>query len=162
MNMDYKKEVNNLLRELGRVLDLSSLELDTNNHCLILFDDKIVLNLELQEEEGTLIVYSYISVVPFAGKELILEILLEANFFWKISHGATFAIDKQTQTLILEQKFPLPLEKPESFQDELGVFVDVVEAWMKRIDDICTEAEMLLEENLKVEKTEKKYGSWKY
>jgi hypothetical protein len=162
MNMDYKKEVNDLLGELGKVLDLSSLELDVNNHCLILFDDKIVLNLELQEEEGALIIYSYISVVPFAGKELILEILLEANFFWKISHGATFSIDKQTQTLVLQQKFLLPLTRPESFQDELGIFVDVVEAWMKRIDDICTEAEMLLEENLKVEKTEKKYGSWKY
>ncbi|MDR1906855.1 MAG: type III secretion system chaperone [Puniceicoccales bacterium] len=162
MGMDYKKEVNDLLKELGKVLDLSSLVLDMNNHCLILFDDKIVLNLELQEEMGALIVYSYISIVPFAGKELILEILLEANFFWKISHGATFAIDKQTQTLVLQKKFPLPLAKPESFQDELGVFVDVVEAWMKRIDNICSEAEMLLEEDLKTEKTEKKYGSWKY
>ncbi|MDR2812718.1 MAG: type III secretion system chaperone [Puniceicoccales bacterium] len=160
--MDYKKEVNSLLKELGKVLDLSSLELDINNHCLILFDDKIVLNLELQEERGALIVYSYISVVPFTGKELVLEILLEANFFWKASHGATFAIDKQTQTLILQQRFLLPIAKSENFQDELGIFVDVVEAWMKRIDDICSEAEILLEENLKTEKTEKKYGSWKY
>ncbi|MDR0678362.1 MAG: type III secretion system chaperone [Holosporaceae bacterium] len=159
--MDYKKEANNLLKELGKVLDLSSLFLDENNHCLILFDDKIVLNLELDETTGMLIVYSYVSVIPFAGKDLILEILLEANFFWKISHGATFAIDKQTQTLVLQQKFTLPLEKPESFQDELGIFVDVVEAWMKRIDDICNESEMLLEEDLKMKKTEKKYGSWK-
>jgi hypothetical protein len=162
MNMDYREEVNVLLGELGKALDLSSLKLDANNHCLILFDDKIVLNLELQEEEGALIVYSYISIVPFAGKELILEILLEANFFWKISHGATFAIDKQTQTLVLEQKFPIPLIKMENFQDELGLFVDVAEAWMKRIDDICNEAEMNLEENLKTDKTDKKYGSWKY
>ncbi|MDR0418461.1 MAG: type III secretion system chaperone [Puniceicoccales bacterium] len=160
--MDYKKEVNNLLIGLGKVLDLSSLALDENNHCLILFDDKIVLNLELNEATGALIVYSYISIVPFAGKELILEFLLEANFFWKISHGATFAIDKQTQTLVLQQSFFVPLIQSDSFQDELGIFVDVVEAWMKRIDDICNEAEMLLEEDLRTKKTEKKYGSWKY
>jgi hypothetical protein len=161
MNMDYKNEVNNLLKELGEALDLSSLTLDANNHCLILFDDKIVINLELQEEMGALVVYSYISVVPFIKKELIFEFLLEANFFWKISYGATFAIDKQTQTLVLQQKFPIPLANPKNFQNELGVFVDVAEAWMKRIDDVCNEAETLLEEDLKTKKTEKKYGSWK-
>ncbi|MDR2200527.1 MAG: type III secretion system chaperone [Puniceicoccales bacterium] len=160
--MDYKNEVNNLLQELGKILDLSSLTLDSNNHCLILFDDKIVINLELEEEEGAFIVYSYISVVPFSGKELILEILLEANFFWKISHGATFAIDKQTQTLVLQQKFALPLPHAHHFEDDLATFVDVVDAWMKRIDEICTETEILMEKDLKSLPTEKQYGSWKY
>jgi hypothetical protein len=159
--MDCVKEVNHLLQRLGKVLDLSALALDANNHCLILFDDKIVLNLEVCEEDETLVIYSYISVVPFAGKELVLEILLEANFFWKISNGATFAIDKQTQTLVLQQKFPIPLPNPNSFEDNLAVFVDVVEAWMKRIDDICTEAEALSEDDLKVDLSEKHYGSWK-
>ena len=162
--MDYKSEVNRLLKQLGKVLNLSSLELDVNNHCLILFDDKIVINLELDEEKGELIVFAYISVVPFAAKEMILEILLEANYFWKVSHGSTFAIDKQTQTLVLEQKFPLPLAQSENFEDTLGIFVDVVETWMKRIDEICTEAESLLEEDIeKARKAEEKeYGSWKY
>ncbi|MDR2807146.1 MAG: type III secretion system chaperone [Puniceicoccales bacterium] len=159
--MDYKNEVNHLLQELAKVLDLSSLTLDSNNHCLILFDDKIVLNLELNEEEGALIVYSYISVVPFMGKELVLEVLLEANFFWKVSNGATFAIDKQTQTLVLQKKFLLPLADSNAFEDDLAVFVDVVDAWMKRIDEICTEAEMLSDEDLKTIPTKKKYGSWK-
>jgi hypothetical protein len=95
--------------------------LDENKHCFILFDEKIVLNLELDETTGMLIVYSYVSVIHFAGKELIFEILLEANFFWKISHGATFAIDKQIQTLVSQQNCILPLKKPESFQDELGL-----------------------------------------
>jgi hypothetical protein len=159
--MDYKEEVNCLLQKLGKVLDLSSLALDSNNHCLILFDDKIVLNLELSEEDQALIVYSYIGIVPFSGKELVLEILLEANFFWKTSNGATFAIDKQTQTLVLQQKFPLPLQHFESFEDNLAVFVDVAEAWIERIDEICTEAEMLIEEDLKKTAPEKEYGSWK-
>ncbi|MDR1173729.1 MAG: type III secretion system chaperone [Puniceicoccales bacterium] len=108
--MDYKDEVNRLLQKLAKVLDLSSLTLDINNRCLILFDDKIVLNLELSETDGILFIYSYIGVVPFVSKELILEILLEANFFWKISNGSTFAIDKQTRTLVLPQRFPLPLQ----------------------------------------------------
>lgn len=159
--MGYKEEVSLLLKRLGKVLDLSSLSLDANNHCLILFDDKIVLNLELSETEEALIIYSYISVVPFSGKELVLEILLEANYFWKISNGATFAIDKQTQTLVLQQKFSLPLSHPDSFEDALAIFVDVVEAWIKRIDEICTEAELFTEEDLKATSSEKQYGSWK-
>jgi hypothetical protein len=78
--MDYKNEVNQLFQDFAKVLDLSKLELDSNNHCLILFDGKIVLNLELNDEVGALIVYSYLSIVSFAAKELILEILLESNF----------------------------------------------------------------------------------
>ena len=48
--MEYKTEVDLLLKYIGKVLDLSKLELDANNHCLILFDDKIVVNLELDED----------------------------------------------------------------------------------------------------------------
>jgi hypothetical protein len=158
--MDYKDEVNRLLQKLAKVLDLSSLTLDINNRCLILFDDKIVLNLEFSETEGTLFIYSYIGIVPFVSKELILEILLEANFFWKTSNGSTFAIDKQTRTLVLQQGFPLPLQNSDHFEDDLAVFVDVVEAWMKRIDEICTESETLIEEEIK-RSSEKEYGSWK-
>jgi hypothetical protein len=66
--VDYKNEMNQLLQDLAKVLDLSSLTLDINNHCLILFDDKIVLILELNEEEEVLIIYLYISVVPFVTK----------------------------------------------------------------------------------------------
>jgi hypothetical protein len=160
--MDYKGEVNRLLSELAKVLNLSSLALDTNNHCLILFDDKIVLNLELDEQEGALIIYSYVSVVPFVAKELILEILLEANFFWKVSNGATFSIDKQTQTLILQKKIFLPLRESGRFEDDLALFMDVVDAWMKRIDEICTEAEVLADKDLETASAPKQYGSWKH
>lgn len=158
---ENQTEVNGLLKQLGKILDLP-LELDANNRCLILLDEKIVLNLELDEERHELIVYAYISVVPFAAKELVLGILLEANFFWRISNGSTFALDKQTQTLVLQRKFELPLREVENFEDDIAVFVDVAEAWMKRIDDICSEAELLLEEDSKTKTEEKEYGSWKY
>jgi flagellar capping protein FliD len=75
-----------------------------------------------------------------------------------MSNGTTFAIDKQTQTIVLQQKFMLSLPTSDHFEDNLSVFVD---AWNKRIDEICSETEMLVDEDIKITSKEKQYGSWK-
>ena len=163
-----KQKINDILSSLAKVLDLSSLTLDKNNKCLILFDDKIVINLELVEVDKALYLYSYLGLVPFHAKETILELLLESNFFWKESFGSTFAIDAQTQTLVLEQKFDVLLLHIEEFEDILSTFVDTVEFWMKRIHEIETEAGLLLQHDGDGKISKKliddeldKYGSWK-
>ena len=40
-----KEKVNELLRHIGEGLSLPDLCLDENNHCILLFDEKIVLNI---------------------------------------------------------------------------------------------------------------------
>ena len=74
-------------------MGLPGLSLDENNHCVLLFDDKVVLNMELNEEKELLIIYSYLGEVPFEGRENIFESLLESNLFWKDTQGATIGID---------------------------------------------------------------------
>ena len=162
--VDMRGEVEAILKKLAQVLDISSLSLDANNKCLILFDDKIVLNIEFSEEEGVLFIYSFLGLVPFFSKERILEHLLEANFFWKGSNGSTFAIDKQSRTLILEKKFNVEGLDYNFFEDSLTIFVDTVEYWTKTIHDIETEAENLLSNDDSLsssDSSEKNYGSWK-
>lgn len=167
-----RQKVNDILSRLSTVLELSDLVLDKNNKCLILFDDKIVINLELTPVDNDLYLYSYLGLVPFFAKENILELLLESNFFWKESFGSTFAIDGQTQTLVLEKKINLDLLKESEFEDILASFVDSVDFWMKRIFEIETEAEMLTNEDKAAIKNKldkdlssedlDSYGSWKY
>ena len=167
-----QEKVNGILSQLAKTLELSDLTLDKNNKCLILFDDKIVINLELTPVDNDLYLYSYLGLVPFFAKESILELLLESNFFWKESFGSTFAIDAQTQTLVLERKINLETFKDTEFEDTLASFVDTVEFWMKRILELETEAELLtngdkdttpktLESEFASEDFDT-YGSWKY
>lgn len=144
--MDLKKEVNSLLNKLGASLGLDGLSLDENNHCILLFDDKVILNLELDEVNELLVVYSYIGEVPFEGRENIFEALLESNFFWRNTQGATLGIDKHTQTVVLAYPMELPLKNKNIFEERLAVFVDVTEQWIDRLEGMSREAEALANE----------------
>lgn len=144
--MDLKEEVNGLLERLGASLGLQDLSLDENNHCILLFDDKVILNLELDEDNELLVVYSYLGEVPFEGRENIFETLLESNFFWRNTQGATLGIDKHTQTVVLAYPMELPLKNRDIFEERLAVFVDITEQWIDRLGAMSQEAEALANE----------------
>lgn len=144
--MDLKKEVNSLLEKLGASLGLQDLSLDENNHCILLFDDKVILNMELDENNELLVVYSYLGEVPFEGRENIFETLLESNFFWRNTQGATLGIDKHTQTVVLAYPMELPLKNKDIFEERLAVFVDVTEQWINKLEHLSQEAEALANE----------------
>jgi hypothetical protein len=141
MNMDLRDEVNRILARLAKSLHLNELSLDNNQHCMLMFDDKIVLNLELDEKYEHLISYAYLGEVPLVGRENIFEKLLEPNFFWNGTNGMTIGIDKQSQTVILMMRFQLPLKNPDAFEENLADFVDTTESWMHKLCTMIQEAE---------------------
>jgi hypothetical protein len=144
--MDLETYVNDLLQAIGQSLDLPGLALDGNGHCVLLFDDKVVLNMEFDREKELLIIYSYIGEVPYEGREIIFETLLESNLFWKDTQGATIGIDKQTQTVVLAFPMELPLKKKENFEERLALFVDITESWINKLEKMSTEAESIANE----------------
>lgn len=144
--MDLHAYVNDLLEAIGVSLELPGLSLDENDHCVLLFDDKVVLNIELNEEKELLIIYSYLGEVPFAGREIIFETLLESNLFWKDTQGATIGIDKQTQTVVLAFPMELPLKRKEIFEERLALFVEVTESWIKKLEKLSIDAELIANE----------------
>ncbi|MDR0428600.1 MAG: type III secretion system chaperone [Puniceicoccales bacterium] len=139
--MDLRNEVDGILARLARSLHLDELSLDSNLHCMLMFDDKIILNLELDEKHEHLIAYSYVGEVPLVGRENIFEKLLEPNFFWNGTNGMTIGIDKQSQTVVLMMRFQLPLKNPENFEESLADFVDTTEFWMHKLSAMTQEAE---------------------
>ncbi|MDR3317122.1 MAG: type III secretion system chaperone [Puniceicoccales bacterium] len=139
--MDLRAEVNQILARLAKSLRLEDLSLDNNRHCMLMFDDKIVLNLELDEKYGQLLVYAYLGEVPLVGRENIFERLLETNFFWNGSNGLTIAIDKQSQTIVIMTRFQLPLQNAMAFEENLADFVDTTEFWMHKFATMVQEAE---------------------
>lgn len=139
--MDLRAEANQILARLAKSLHLSELSLDNNLHCMLMFDDKIVLNLELDEKHRHLIAYAYLGEVPLVGRENIFERLLETNFFWNGTNGMTIGIDKQSQTVVIMTRFALPLQEAELFEEHLADFVDVTELWMHKLSTMAQEAE---------------------
>ena len=60
--------------------------------------------------------------------------------FWNETEGSTLGLDKQSQSLVLARAFELPLTNLTAFEDRLGVFVEVVEKWMARIERFVKES----------------------
>jgi hypothetical protein len=140
-----KEDVNSLLRHIGEGLNLPDLCLDENNHCILLFDEKIVLNIDLDEEGSKLVIFAYIGEIPLDCREIIFEKALEGNFFWNETDGGTLGIDKQSQSLVLAKAFDLPLSNVELFEDQLASFVEIVEKWINRIETFVKEVEERME-----------------
>jgi hypothetical protein len=143
MNTNLRGEVNAILARLAKSLHLEELSLDNNQHCMLMFDDKIVLNLELDEKYEHLIAYAYVGEVPLVGRENIFEKLLEPNFFWNGTNGMTIGIDKQSQTVVLMMRFQLPLKNSDTFEENLADFVDMTEFWIHKLSTMVQEAEEL-------------------
>lgn len=143
-----KDHVNELLNHIGEGLSLPELSLDDNNHCILLFDEKIVLNIDFDEEGNKLVIYAYIGEIPLECREAIFEKALEGNFFWNETDGGTLGIDKQSQSLVLAKAFALPLENFNQFEDQLATFVEVVEKWINRIELFLRDAEERLMDSL--------------
>lgn len=137
---ELKAHVNEVLKRIGDGQGLSDLCLDENNHCMLLFDEKIVLNMDLDEAGKLLVIYAYIGEVPLECRDAVYQKALEGNFFWKETEGSTLGLDKQSQSLVLARAFELPLTNLTAFEDRLGVFVEVVEKWMARIERFVKES----------------------
>lgn len=129
-----KEHVNELLKHIGDGLNLPNLCLDDNNHCILLFDEKIVLNMDFDQEGNKLVIYAYIGEIPLECREIIFEKALEGNFFWNETDGGTLGVDKQSQSLVLAKSYTLPIEKFNDFEDQLASFVEIVEKWIVRIE----------------------------
>ena len=129
-----KEHVNELLKHIGDGLNLPNLCLDDNNHCILLFDEKIVLNMDFDQEDNKLVIYAYIGEIPLECRELVFEKALEGNFFWNETDGGTLGVDKQSQSLVLAKSYTLPIEKFNDFEDQLASFVEIVEKWIVRIE----------------------------
>ncbi len=143
-----KEQVNELLKHIGEGLNLPDLCLDDNNHCILLFDEKIVLNMDFDEEGSKLVIYAYIGEIPLECREAIFEKALEGNFFWNETDGGTLGIDKQSQSLVIAKAFILPLADFNAFEDQLASFVEVVEKWITRIEQYMKEVQERLENDL--------------
>ena len=143
-----KEHVNELLKHIGEGLNLPELCLDDNGHCILLFDEKIVLNMDFDEKGEKLVIYAYIGEIPLECREVIFEKALEGNFFWNETDGGTLGIDKQSQSLVLAKSFSLPLNDFNIFEDQLASFVEIVEKWISRIENFLKSAEEHSEDNL--------------
>jgi len=139
--------INDFLKQLAQEIGLNSLEMDVNNTCRLVFDDRINVDMEATDDNMTLWIYSVIGILPVNNREKFYERLLSANLFGKETGDAAFAVDTNTREVLLITKVNLEKIDFQDFINLLELFVDRAEFW---IDEIKRIAEQSLSQDAQI------------
>ena len=133
---DSTKLLHDLVNGYARSVGMSSLSLDDEGRCTLLFDDKFSVTLEPHRETGALVIFAEIGSVPADWAHEFCQKMLEANYFWQHTGGlGTLALTPQEdphvpRTAALMYQTPLQSLDSGTFQKRLSDFVDTAEAWI--------------------------------
>lgn len=120
------------LLELGTRLNLHKIQPDEQGYCAIAFDE-VVIHLQYIEDKLEIIAFSTIGELSSDYRETILESLLQANLFWQETHGATFAIESETEQIFIQERFSLGQNDFNQFLVWLEQFTQTSEHWKQKL-----------------------------
>ena len=114
-----------LLSEFGKFIGLPDLSFDKSRTCTLSFDETVIFLRE--ENDGSLIVYAPLLEVPEDNKATIQTLLLNANFMFQGTRGATMSMAEHSSfaTIAVHMK---------PFSLSLKALTEVVEEFLKLVD----------------------------
>lgn len=125
------------LSRLTKELDLEeNLSLDESNQCFLLFDDKILVRIELRNEPNCFSLVSKLGNVEEKNIPEMYPRLLESNVLWKETNGTTFGVQQFSEMVLLTQHYPLERCSYENFEKALENFVNTTEYWLNNFESL--------------------------
>lgn len=126
-----------MVEQLGRELEISGLALDEHGYACLFFDETAV-NLEV-DENGLLFLYTNIGTIPKQDREGFYRILLEANYFFQSTGGATIGIDEAEGIVLLIMQTRSQALEYEDFRQMLENFINITDTWTRRLSEFMPE-----------------------
>lgn len=112
MSMDVYKA---LVKELGARLEFDN-EVQPNSDGLCILDiNDTYLSLRYNDYTKIISMYVYVCDVPQDCPSVVLARLLDAQSFFKESHGATFSKAKDSDSVLLHLNIPLQIVNGDTF-----------------------------------------------
>lgn len=121
---NFRSLVNNLAAKLS----IDHIDIDDNNDCYLVFDDKYYVKCSYLDETKRMRFLAYIGLLP-SDKEEFYGNLLERCAFWKDTAGGNLSLDPSDGTLILSHYKDLKYVDDEIFYKTLESFVNAMEYW---------------------------------
>lgn len=118
-----------LIQSLGRKAGIADLDFDDEGLLVFDIDGSQSLALGFEAEREAISLYAPIRGSDGKRREGLLESLLAANFMWQETQGATLALDKATDHIVLHQRLPLAKLTSEDFEASLETFFNTVQAF---------------------------------
>lgn len=127
-------DIHAILSQLGQQMGLPQLKLDENRVCRLVFDQKLVVDIEASDDEKIVHLYALAGAMPPENKEDFMAVLLEANLFGKGTGSCAFALDHNHQDVYLCRIVLIESIVYQDFVNILESFVNHLEAWMEKIE----------------------------
>lgn len=124
--------MNNLLSSFGKVIGIPGLKFDEDNYCCLLFDD-VCINLELDERTGQLCINAPLGPIPEDADPVFFEMLLEANYFFRQTGGATLGMNRAANVIHLVYQIPAAGLDLVQFEQIMENLISIAETWMEKI-----------------------------
>lgn len=123
-----------LLQELGLAMGLPTLKFDDEGCARLMFDGKLAVNLEYDEGNASIQLYSVLGPLPAQGREALFLKLLKGNLFGADTGGATLAVDGEHHEVVLCRTLPVEETTAAAFVAAIERFVAALEAWIPQLD----------------------------
>lgn len=131
---DSRDKVNSVLRQFGDNIGIPNLKLDEEDNCELCIDDQMTVDLEFATDRGELVLSTVVGQVTEINRLEICETFLEANLFWRGTHGATVGLSREADLLYLCDKVAADTLCLEVFESMLDRFISTAEAWSRALD----------------------------
>ncbi|MEZ5581677.1 MAG: type III secretion system chaperone [Candidatus Competibacteraceae bacterium] len=125
-----------LIKDLGREIGLPEMAMDENDFVCLFTNDGVVLNLDYHEDEDVLVMYATVGEIPDDQRLQLYQELLQANFFWQSTAGATMCIDHTAERVMLMTNITVgDLDLPK-LMAVLDHFTGLAWVWSDRIREL--------------------------
>ena len=124
--------INDLLQQFTHSIGIADFALDAQGYACLQIDELLV-NLEHVEHTDTLLLYAVMGTLPTTPNAALYAQLLEANFFFNGTGGATLGLDKGAGMVVLTQALDCTGKTLETFEGCLDRFVNAAQRWSQTL-----------------------------
>ncbi len=127
------EQVQLLLADLGGLVGISSLALNEKGQCTLVVDERIEIGLSFNDGDDTMVMASVVGQMPPEPATDRYAMLLDANFFWRGTGGATLGVERDSGTIVLVEPVALSGLQIGRLEARLGGFVKAAREWTDRL-----------------------------
>lgn len=123
-----KETIKELLSEFGEFIGIPELTIDDEGYCCLAFDGTVV-DIEYDEETDTFTIHTIIGELPVDPSVDFYSLLLEGNYRFQKTAGATMGIDQKTKEVLLSYRHTVEALDCSQLETMFEDFVTTAEFW---------------------------------
>lgn len=126
-----------LLLDFGQSIGLPDLRFDEDGLCVLSFDETVIFLRN--EDSGALTIYAPLVEVPEEKKRLIQPLLLDANFLFRATRGASLCMSSHSLFAMILTCIKPSFLSLVSLSETVEEFVQLADFWREKLEAAIAE-----------------------